>query len=549
MIVAMDVARQQKIASSSLAPATLRAVAKVLKLPSTCSTPALVIARAQRSLLALSMSRATDPRRTRWLAVASMIGVPADQLPEPVSPAVVEAIRWQRTATSSLSTRARDGLAALHQGTPIPTELIDEAIRSRDRASIIAWLAHGAWDERFEAVCGRFTDQEIGMLVRAGVLPHPLVQQVFQRWKSDKLPWEAFPLTMWDTASDVTVARAGRARTAATQLIRYPDLRTDDRLIAAAAQDAQWAAHVLCGTDIRDDRLIAAAAQDAQWAADVLIQYPNIRDDRLIAAAAQDARRAAHVLCNTDIRDDRLIAAAAQDAQWAAHVLCYTDIRDARFIAAIVQKQNATFAADVLIHCPDIRDASLIPIAAQDSWHAAHVLCNTDIRDARFIAIIVQKKGAREAARVLSTCPDIRDASLIPIAAQEPWYAGQVLCNTDIRDDRLIAAAARDAQWAARVLCHSDIRDDRLIAAAARDAQWAAHVLCHSDIRDDRLIASAARDPQWAAHVLMKTTLCDEPLLVAAVQQRWRITDIITQRPDLRDHPQFVAVLGNSRHG
>lgn len=173
------------------------------------------------------------------------------------------------------TTRRSKGIAALQQGRPIPKALVDAAIRTCDWESITAWLAHGALDPRLDACCDRITDAQIATVVRAGVLPDVLIDRIVSQWSSNDLPWDAFPLILWDRVTDPTIAHLGRARTAATQLIHHHDLH-DDRLITAAAQHAWMAAKILVARpDLREEYLITAAARNRWTAHDVLRQCPD----------------------------------------------------------------------------------------------------------------------------------------------------------------------------------------------------------------------------------------------------------------------------------
>lgn len=360
LYVAMDVTRQQIAAVPDLSPAEVERLAHTIAMPTTCDTFRRGIHRVRSALIALGHTYSTDPCRTRWLAVAAILLVPPEYLPIPVSPAVIETVHQQwmtiahTTADTATTNRATQGLAALWNVGAIPTELIDEAIRIGDRYAILTWMTYGVWDDRFETVCTDLSDAEIGMIVRAGVVPTAIVDRVAQRWQSEHLPWDAFPLPMWEWVTDHAIARQGRARTAATQLVRFPTV-TDDYLIAAAADDARWAAMVLIKRpDITDTRLIAAVAHDGTCAVRVLIERADVRtDDRLIVSAAQEPVWASLALRFTDIRDNRLIERVAQSPGIAAMILCDTDIRDERLLAAAAQDDS--WAAQVRTRCPDLR--------------------------------------------------------------------------------------------------------------------------------------------------------------------------------------------------
>ena len=350
---AMDIARQRRVAVPTPSAHTLPAIAAALGLSETCGNPVTVIQRVWVALLVLIRDHASDSRRRRWLAVAEMLGVPTPILPEPAHPAVIETVRRQwttdLTGSDNLTTT---GLRALRDGGSIPTEPIEEALRMGDRQAIVTWIAHGVWDDRFEDICADLTDTEIGIMVRAGVLPDSLASQVVTWWPSDHLPWEAFPIDLWDRVPHPDIARKGRAQTAATQVIRYPNLRTDDRLIAAIAQDGAWTVEVL---------------------------LHNIDDDRLILTAARYPLAAAKVLSRTTIRDERLIDAAIRDPAAAAEVLCRTTIRDERLIAAAAKE--AETALQVLTRCHDLCDERLIAVVANNPYHAKNVVaCRQDLR-------------------------------------------------------------------------------------------------------------------------------------------------------------------------
>ena len=526
MMTAMDIARQRRVTFPALPPDRLRTIAPLLGITPTCGNPQQVIARIQAALLALGTIHSTHLWVGRWMAVAAALGVPDDHLPVPVHPEIMTTVRaqWAAPPPNPAPDRATAGIAALWQGDPIPDELIEEALRMGDRTAIVTWIAHGVWDDRFGDICADLTDTEIGRIVRAGVLPDGLVPQIAKRSWSDDLPWDAFPLDLWDRVPNPDVARKGRARTAAAQFIRYPDLRADDRLIAAFARDPVRMAEVLRHDHLRDDRLIAAAAEDAAVALEVVCRT-NLRDDRLIAAVAEDAAMASEVVCRTNLRDARLIAAAATDAAAAAEVLCATDIRDERLIDVIVQQQDADAAARVLCDTV-IRDERLIDVIVQqqDADAAAWVLCDTVIRDERLIDVIVQQQDAWAAAKVLRHNTNLDCEQLIVTAAKDAWAASEVLSDTDIRDERLIVAAAKQASAAAKVLTR-----------------------CEDLHTDDRLITAVAQEEFWAAWVLRFTTICDDRLITTIAHNPSQVRNIRQYRPDLSTHPLFGAEAG--QHG
>lgn len=282
-----------------------------------------VIDRLRVALLILGQLYPTNPRIMRWMALASMLGVPIECLPVFVSPRVITTVRqqmddWRRMIDCTPLDRVTQGLHALYQGQPISRGLIEAAIQQHDWHAIATWLAHGAQDSYLEATCHQLMPDTITILVCAGVAPTSLAVALERWWWSGNLPWDAFPLTIWDHVSNPNIARVGRAHTAAIQLITYPDSRTHEQVIAAAASEARWAAKTLCATRLRDDCLITAVAHNAWWAANVLGTCPDIVHDHLITAVAQaqEPDWAAHVLMKrSDICDDRLIALAAQDRQ------------------------------------------------------------------------------------------------------------------------------------------------------------------------------------------------------------------------------------------
>ena len=359
---AMDIARQRTITVPTPDPDALPSIVIALGLPETCKNPVLVIRRVWAALLVLMHTHSTDLRIQRWRAVAAILGVPAHLLPEPAHAVVVETVRqqWALLDLPLADDRAVMGIRALHNSTPISTKPIDEAIGAGDRHTIVTWIAHGVWDDRFEAECTELTDQEIGIIVRAGVLPDSIVPQIAERWWSDDLPWEAFPLDVWDRVHDPIVARVGRARTAATQFMRYPNMRSNDRLIAAIAHDVVWTVEVLRHAHLRDDRLIDAVAQEP-WMAGQVLCDTDLYDTRLIAAVVRNPYWAAKVLiARADIRDDRLIAAVAQEPWMATWVVMDTDIRDDRLIAAVAQEQECR--ARAVEQCPDLGEHPLITV-------------------------------------------------------------------------------------------------------------------------------------------------------------------------------------------
>ena len=477
MLTAMDSARQRRVTFPDLPPDRLRTIAPLLGIAPTCGNPQQIMARIHAALLILGTLHSTHLSVERWMAMAVAHGVPDDHLPVSVHPEIMATVcaQWAAPPPNPAPDRTTAGIAALWQGDPIPAELIEEALRTGDRRAIVTWIAHGVWDDRFTDVCRNLTDAEIGTIVRAGVVPDALVARVAQRWWSSDLPWNVFPLTLWDRVADPEIAREGRARTAAMTLIHHPTLR-DDRLIAAAAEKPWYAKDVLIvRTDFSDDRLIAAvAAQTAQWAAEVLIRRFDLSDDRLIAAVATkgtpwDARNV--LVTRHDLHDDRLIAAVAK---------------------------NATCARDVLITRRDLGDDRLIAAvaAATDSWYPRTVLIErTDLSDPRLIAAVAE--NAADARAVLVARTDLSDPRLIAAVAKgTPSDAYEVLCvRHDISDDHLIDAVATavDATYARDVLiARPDLRTDvRLLTAIAHHRAMVDNVRTqYPDLRDHPLLGT-----------------------------------------------------------
>ena len=445
MLTAMDIARQRRVAFPDLPPDRLRTIAPLLGITPTCGNPQQVIARIQSALIALGTLHPTHLYIERWMAVAAALGVPDDHLPVPVHPEIMATVRaqWAAPPPNPAPDRTAKGLAALWNGEPIPTEVIDEAIHAGDRQAIVTWIAHGVWDDRFEAMCADLSDQEIGTIARAGVMPDTIVKQIAWRWWSADLPWDVFPLAMWDRVANPDIARVGHTRTAAMKLIRVS---------------------TLC-----DDRLITAAAQQAVWAAKVLIHRHDLCDDRLIAAVAKDEVRAHDVLlARHDLADDRLIAAVARNAACARNVLIKRhDLADDRLIEAVASKGAPSDARDVLLARHDLADDRLIAAVAKVSWHARDVLI------------------ARH---------DLRDDRLIAAVARNPWTALTTLCACfDLCDDRLIAAIANDATCSRIVLIERpDLRTNtRLLTAIARDRALVDSVLAQvPELRDHPILAA-----------------------------------------------------------
>ena len=525
MLTAMDIARQRRVTFPALPPDRLRTIAPLLGIAPTCGNPQQVIARAQSALIALGTLHPSQAWVERGMAIAAALGVPEDHLPVPVHPEIMATVRaqWAAPPPDPAPDRATAGIAALWRGNPIPAELIDEAIRASDRTAIVTWMAHGGWDDRFTDVCRNLTNAEIGTIVRAGVITDALVERIAQRWQSDNLPWDVFPLAMWDRVPDPKIAREGRARTAAARLIRDPALR-DNRLIDAAAQHPRWAAAILGKRyDRCDDCLIAAVAQDPWYARDVLIARHDLRDHRLIAAAAKDPLRAQDVLlARPDLRTETCLITAAADPDWWAY--------------------------DILIkHSDRYTDEQLIAIAAQEPSRARDVLlARPDVSDERLIAAVADATDRPWLAQdVLTNRPDLSDPRLIAAVARNAVCAHDVLVTRhDLSDDCLIEAVAGNAAYAHNVLVtRHDLSDDRLIAAVA-DATDRPHLAQEvlterRDLSDPRLIATVARSAVCARDVLRTRDdlRTNEHLLTAIASQRELVDDVLTQYPDLRDHP------------
>ena len=527
MLTAMDIARQRRITFPALPPDRLRTIAPRLGISSTCGNPQQVIARIQSALLALGTLHPSQAWVERGMAIAAALGVPDDHLPVPVHPEIMATVRaqWAAPPPNPAPDRATAGIAALWRGDPIPAELIEEALRTGDRQAIVTWIAHGVWDDRFTKICRRLTDAEIETIIRAGVVPDAVVERVAQRWTSRTLPWDIFPLAMWDRVADPEIARWGSARTAATKLIRDPALR-DERLIAAAAAVPSYAHDVLVNRpDLRDNCLIEATAAVPSYASDVLIKRHDLSDDRLIEAVAGNAACARDVLIKRhDLSDDRLIAAVATDAAWARDVLIARhDLSDDRLIAAVVK--DPAYVRTVLLARPDLRtETRLIEAAADPDWWAYDVLIKHPDR--------------------------YTDERLITVAAQHPSRARDVLlARTDVSDERLIEAVARDAAHARTVLCaRRDLRNPSLIAAAAKKSQYALEVLiARHDLSDEHLIAAVTDNP-WDARNVLRTRAdlrTNTRLLTVIARHRSLVDNVLTQYPDLRDHPILAAVRGS----
>ena len=479
MLTAMDIARQRCVTFPNLPPDRLHAIAPRLGITPTCGNPQQVLTRIQTTLIVLGTLHPSHPWVERGMAIAAALGVPDDHLPVPVHPDVLATVRAQWTAPppDPAPDRTTAGIAALWRGNPIPTELIEETLRTGDRTAIVTWMAYGVWDDRFEAMCQDLTDAEIGFIVRAGVVPDAVVRRIAERWWSDSLPWEVIPFAMWDRVADATIARKGRARTAAAKLARNSTLR-DDQLIAAAAEESRWAGHVLTARpDLSDERLIAAVAKESRWAGHVLTARHDLTDERLIAAAAEEPEPARDVLlARPDLHTETCLIEAAANPYWWAY--------------------------DVLIKHPDrYTDEQLITVAAQHPWSACDVLlARHDLSDEHLIAAVARNVGyARD---VLLARHDLRDDRLIAAAAEKPWCARDVLiARHDLSDDRLIAAVARSAVHARDVLCtRADLRTDaRLLTAIARDRALADDVLMHyPDLRDHPILA-AVRGPDGSS--------------------------------------------------
>ena len=138
MLTAMDIVRQRRVTFPDLPPGRLRTITKLLGITPTCGNSQQVIVRVQAALLALGTLHATNPRVERWMAMATVLGVPGEHLPVPVHPEIMATVRaqWAAPPRPARSRRAK-GLAALWRGDPIPAELIDEAIRAGDRTAIV----------------------------------------------------------------------------------------------------------------------------------------------------------------------------------------------------------------------------------------------------------------------------------------------------------------------------------------------------------------------------------------------------------------------------
>ena len=290
-----------------------------------------VMTQIQLALLMIIQRNPDHSRYARWLALATILGVPESSLPDAPSPLVIATLRTQGatqypappplgSSVPSRRERATLGCALLRAGQVIPSAWIEAVVAEQDRATAVQWIAHGALSHHLDALChDDLTDREITTLIRAGVvLPSSCRFLAQHQWHSD-MPWHAIPLSTWDRHPNLHEARTSRSRTAAAWLFHYPHLHQDERFIAALGEDEHWTAEVLIQTDIRDERLLARVATDAASSAEVLIQT-DIRDERLLARVATDAALSARVLIQTDIRDERLLARVATDAMRAWNV-------------------------------------------------------------------------------------------------------------------------------------------------------------------------------------------------------------------------------------
>ena len=423
MLMAMDVVPHQHVAHRHPPSETDSHIMRnLLNLPDSCSNPDRVFDRVRMALVSFGYTHPTNPRILRWMALATILGVPTHDLPIPVPPVVIDTVRSQMHRLSAIDPTVppdwqadpvEAGLITLRQGKPIPPDMVE--LTKQHQQAKLSWLAHGACSNQLEESCGQMEPPQIATLVRAGVIPTSLVMAIERYWWSDHLPWDAFPLFIWDQIANRHVQRWGKARTAATQVIQDADRRRDDRFIAAAALHSYWSSRVLLHCpDLRgDDRLIAATAEEAQWAARVLLHCPDLcDDDRLIAAAAGETEWAARVLLRyPELRDDdRLIAAAAGETEWAARVLMESDLCDDRLIATAAK--DGAWAAQVLIRRTDLSDERLIEGAAQHDRWAAHLLMErTDLSDERLLAAIVRER--KNVQDVLRRRPDLKGHPLL----------------------------------------------------------------------------------------------------------------------------------------
>ena len=260
-------------------------------IPAMCRHPRPVLDRIRPARRMLGQTRAGDTQIGRWMAIATALTVPDDQMPVPVyRPS------WRScTRNGPLHLHVRSPNGQQQDVRPSGREPRYPPRRSlKPSATAIGRPSSWGWptvegDERFVNVCDTLAAEETVTIVQAGVVPDALVARVATGWWSNTLPWNIVPFAMWDRVADPDITREGCARTADTRLIRDPDLR-DARRFAAAAKQSQDARGVpIARPDPSDARRFAAAAKQSQDARGVLCTQSNLCTTmRPLTAIARD---------------------------------------------------------------------------------------------------------------------------------------------------------------------------------------------------------------------------------------------------------------------
>ena len=176
-------------------------------------------------------------------------------------------------------------------------------------------------------------------------------------------------------------------------MIERADLRDNERLIGAVATSADLAAWVMGSTNWRNEQLITTIIGNPACAAEVLIARPDLRtDERLIAAVADSPRWATAVVCETQHRDPRLIHAIARDPMRAAQAAIMAGLRDDVIMESIARSNEATIQVVALT---DTEDERLIQIVASDP----HAIRRVMKRRPKVRAAIAAAVRARSASK------------------------------------------------------------------------------------------------------------------------------------------------------
>lgn len=443
---------------------------------------------------------------------------------------------------------------------PMPVDCLSSMHLLPDNAmpNVLATLRYASWSAQDAKRIARFPFGAASALA-AGVVHEAVRDAVLADPKAI-----VYTLTEGYADPQLIAKVASNAQAAAEVLVARPDFAQHAALVAQAASYPDTAAQVLIGIPAlrTHPALLAGVKRSSYHVAEVLAACPEFaRDPSFLAAAALDCAAAAKVLCHCPRTEaeSQLIDAVAWPSDAASVLIARSDLRAHPALLTVLKREitnrrtrflseesvlTSQAAAKVLISEASLRtDADLVELARRNSETAAEVLIGCpDIRDARFITAAC--KTSETAAAVLIGCPDLRRRkALITAVAKKPEMATKVLIAcADIADDRLIGTVARFPLYAADILLHRpDLRTNRtLLAAVSWRPDTSAQIwIRYPDVCDEEVTRaftqSVIRHPESAAAVLRARHDVRDPRLLAAVASKPDLLEqVLAERPDLR---------------